>query len=65
MEFTPYLLKLHGTDPKQFLQIFINNGYKISPNHFLDKKNYTIDYIFKIVHYQINLYITYLSVFED
>ena len=64
MEFTPSLLKFHGTDAKQFLQIFINNGYKISPNHFLDKKNYTIDYIFKIVHYQINLYITYLSVFE-
>ena len=64
MEFTPSYLKSHGTDPIRFLQIFINNGYKISPKHFLDKKDYKIDNIIKIARVQINLYITYKKVFE-
>ena len=31
MEYTPSYLKLYGTDSKKLLEIFINNGYKISP----------------------------------
>ena len=64
MEFTPYFLELHGTDPIRFLQIFINNGYKISYKHFLDKKDYKIGNIIKKAGNQINLYITYKKVFE-
>ena len=65
IEFTPLYLKLHGSDEKQFLQMFINNGYIISPHHFLEKKNYTIDYIIKIVGIQKNLYITFSKIFEN
>ena len=59
LEFTPSSLKLHGTDPNEFLQIFLNNGYNISPSKFLDQKRYTINYINKIVKNLINLYMTY------
>ena len=65
MEFTPSLLKLHRTDSKQFLQTFVNNGYKISPLNFLDQRNYTIDYIIKSIFYQTNLYITYTKILEN
>ena len=65
MEFTPSLLRLQNSNPKKLLQMFENNGYKISPYNFLDKKNYSIEYIIKRVVYQINLYITYLKVFQS
>lgn len=65
IEFTPLYLKLHGSNGKQFLQMFINNGYIISPHHFLDKKNYTIDYILKIIGIQKNLYITFSKIFTN
>ena len=65
MEFTPSYLKLYGTNSKQFLQMFINNGYRISPFHFLDKKNYTIKEIFKSIGNQNNLYITHFQVFKS
>ena len=62
MEFTPLCLKLYGTEPKEFLQIFLNNGYEISPSKFLDVRSYTIDYIIKLVKNQMNLYITYSKI---
>ena len=62
LEFTPSSLKLHGTDPNKFLQIFLNNGYNISPSKFLDKKKYTIDNIIKLVKSLINLYMTYSKI---
>ena len=34
IEFTPEALKLHGTDPIKFLQIFVDNGYKSSSFFF-------------------------------
>lgn len=65
MEFTQSLLKLQGTDSKKFLQIFVNNGYKISPFDFFDPKNYTLDYIINSYIEQKNLYITYSKIFEN
>ena len=62
LEFTPSSLKLHGTDPNEFLQLFLNNGYNISPSKFLDKKRYTIDNIIKLVKSLINLYMTYSNI---
>ena len=62
LEFTPSSLKLHGTDPNKFLQIFLNNGYNISPSKFLDKKRYTIDNIIKLVKSLMNLYMTYSNI---
>ena len=64
LEFTPSLLKVHGTNPKEFLQMFLNNGYKISPSNFFDKKNYTVDFIIKKVKLP-NLYFTYAKILED
>ena len=36
-EFDPDYLKKQGTDPKKYLELFINNGYKISFDGFLNK----------------------------
>ena len=41
LEFGPHLLKMHGTDAKKFLQMFENNGYKISTLNFFDR-NYAL-----------------------
>ena len=56
MEFTPKALISYGTDPKKFLEIFINNGYKINLLNFFEKKTYEIEYFLKE---PINLYIVY------
>ena len=64
LEFFPSYLKDHGTEPKQFLQIFENNGYKISPVNFFDEKYYTIESIIKMTKGFINLYIVYTKIFE-
>ena len=34
LEFTPYYLKLHGTDPNEFIKLFDDNGYKFSTLNF-------------------------------
>ena len=44
-EYNPRFLIRHGTDPKEFLQLFINNGYKISLDGFLSKNYLSIDKI--------------------
>ena len=54
-EYNPYFLKRHGTDPKKFLQLFIDNGYKISVKGFLSKSFISINDI-KTVN---NLYFIY------
>lgn len=36
-EFDPDYLKKQGTDPKKYLELFINNGYKISFDGFLNE----------------------------
>jgi FkbM family methyltransferase len=56
IEFTPGLLKEYGTNPKSFLEMFINNGYKINILNFFEKKIYDIKYLLRRT---INLYITY------
>ena len=35
-EFDPKYLEKHGTNPKKFLELFANNGYKISDKGFLN-----------------------------
>ena len=42
-EYNPNMLKRHGTNPIKFLQLFINNGYKISLKGFLSKSYVSID----------------------
>lgn len=64
MEFNPILLKDHGTEPTQFLKMFINNGYKISINGFLSKKYISPDDKILFKTPRINIYIIYEKVFE-
>jgi len=55
-EFDPKYLEKQGTNPKKFLELFINNGYKISFKGFLNK-----DYITpkEILSHHCNLYFIY------
>ena len=62
-EFTPGYLKKLGTDPKKFLQLFSDNGYKISINDFFNKF-ISVDDIIKKGFVQINLYLVYSKIFE-
>ena len=64
IEFTPIFLKEHGTDPNKFLKLFIKNGYKISIHGFLSNNYISIEDIFKITKYQINLYFIHSSIIK-
>lgn len=64
MEFTPHLLKDHGTDPIKFLQFFIDNGYKISITGFLSKKYIYPDDDILLKTRGLNIYIVYDKIFE-
>ena len=57
LEFTPRLLESKGTNPKLFLELFENNGYKISIKDFLSKDYCQIEELIK--KEQINIYIVY------
>ena len=62
-EFTPRYLIKHGTGPKYFLQLFIDNGYKISSKDFFN--NYTsVDEIIKKNYSQINLFLIHSKILE-
>ena len=62
IEFAPHFMKLQGTDPKLLLEIFENNGYKISKYDFLSKKYSSIDELLKIK--STNLYFIYSKFLE-
>lgn len=65
MEFTPSNLKLHGTEPRDFLQMFINNGYKISKISFFNQEYSSPDEIIATYPDLVNLYIIYSKSFEN
>ena len=66
LEFTPNSLKLHGTEPKEFLKIFEQNGYKMSEKDFLSKDYLSVDDIMLKTHGGIlNLYITNSKIIEE
>ena len=61
IEFTPKSLQLHGTDPKKFLRIFVDNGYKLGLNGFFS--NYiSIDNIMRRNFSIINIYIVHSKI---
>ena len=63
LEFTPSLLKLQGNDPKEFLQLFVDNGYKISLyNFFYDYVS--VEDILKSKAFLQNLYLVYSKILE-
>ena len=59
MEFNPKLLKKQGTEPKTFLKLFLNNGYKISEKNFFSQNYASINDLIK--RRITNLYIAYIK----
>ena len=57
MEWTPKVIKEKGTEPRSFLVMLENNGYKISKIGFLSKKYISIEEL--INQNQLNIYIIY------
>ena len=64
LEFTPNSLKRHDTEPNKFLQLFFDNGYKISYLNFFDKNYYSVEDILKKAKNQINLYLVYSKILK-
>ena len=62
LEFSPNSLRMHDTDPKAFLQLFIDNGYKIGLSGFFDKTIYQIEDIIKKTKQFTTLYIFYSNI---
>ena len=63
LEFTPNYLKRLNSDPKEFLQLFADNGYKISADNFFNNYISVNDIIEKNIS-QINLYLAYSNILE-
>ena len=59
LEFTPRALIEHGTDPKKFLQIFVDNGYKIKTDGFFSENNISNENLVSEVKELLNIYIVY------
>ena len=57
IEFRNDYLKLKGTDPRQLLEMFVNNGYLLSLNGYFNKNYSSIDDILKSP--STDLYIVY------
>ena len=63
MEWAPNNLKMQKVDKREFLLLFVNNGYKFSTSNFLDKNYITLDDIVKTSN-TLNLYIIYEKILE-
>ena len=61
MEYYPNHLRMHDVNNTKFLQIFENNGYKISKSSFLDKNFVSIKDLANVKNF-INLYIIYTKI---
>ena len=62
MEWTPDLMKVKVSDPKLFLEMLENNGYKISIKDFLSKQFSSMEQLLK--EKEINIYIIYTKFLE-
>jgi len=56
LEFSPPFLKEIGSDPRELIQFFVDQGYKISLNGFLSKNFITAEELLKKSGFQINCY---------
>ena len=63
MEFQPNLLIKKGTEPKSLLDMFENNGYKISEKDFLSQNYIIIDELLKKT--QTNIYLVYTKFLDQ
>ena len=59
IEFTPELLTEHNTNPRNLIQLFLNNGYNISVKSFLSNEYISLDYLLPKIKSRINLYLIY------
>ena len=59
IEFSPNLLIEHNSNPKDFIQFFINNDYIISINGFLDKTYISLEELLVKAKNQKNIYLIY------
>ena len=59
LEFSPLYLKESGSDYKKLPQLFIDNGYKISLDGFLNKNYITVDELISKANFQINFTFIY------
>lgn len=62
MEWTPDLMKEKGSDPKLFLEMLENNGYKISKKDFLSKQFTPLEELLK--EKETNIYLIYIQFLE-
>jgi len=62
IEFTTDYLKMQGTDPRELLEIFENNGYYISTVDFISKNYISIDEIVNVI--SKDLYLIYSKFLE-
>ena len=59
LEFSPKFLKEHNSNPEHFIRFFLDNGYVISLNGFLDKNYISLEELLVKVGFQINIYLIY------
>ena len=62
LEFSPTYLKEIGSDPRQLAQFFVDNGYKISLDVFLNKNYIGIDELLNKAGFQVNCYFIHDSI---
>lgn len=63
LEYCPSYLRMHDVNNKKYLEIFENNGYKMSIISFFDKKYVSVEYLAKI-NKCFDLYIIYTKILE-
>ena len=62
LEFSPSYLKEVGSEPIKLIQFFIDNGYKISIDGFLNNKYLNADELLNKTGFQINCYFIHQSI---
>jgi FkbM family methyltransferase len=62
IKFTPIFLREHNTDPRQLIQLFVDNGYKISLDGFLSKNYLNVDELLNKAGFQVNCYFIHESI---
>lgn len=62
LEFSPSYLKEVGSEPIKLIQFFIDNGYKISIEGFLNNKYLNADELLNKTGFQINCYFIHQSI---
>ena len=62
LEFTPDLLNAIGSDQRELIHLFVDNGYKISLKSFLSKEFLNIDEFFIRAKSQVYCYFVHESI---